>query len=112
MAAAPTILHFDLDSLNHTELVLLTKWCGLPASRAIPRELLIESLETFTPIDASMPFDEKRKSLSTWIKRHWNIVRMQMPKKVCPRCELCKDLQVLDCYTVNESLIKPGPARR
>jgi hypothetical protein len=111
MASVPS-LSLDLVELNHTELVLLAKWCGLPASRGIPREVLIESLETFKPIDVAIPFDEKRHTLSTWITRNWSIVRMQVPKKVCPKCNLCKDLQVLDCYTVNEDLIKPKRPRR
>jgi len=47
-----------------------------------------------------------------WLKRWWDNIQMQMPKKVCPNCHLCKDLQVLDCYSKNEKQIKPGPSRR
>lgn len=105
-------VHVDLALLNHTELVLLAKWCGLPSSRGMPREMLLESLETLTPVEVTIPFDEKRQLLSNWLKRWWNNIRMQMPKKVCPNCHLCKDLQVLDCYSENEKQIKPGLARR
>lgn len=111
MVAIPAI-RIDLAELNHTELVLLAKWCGLPASRGIVREVLIDSLEKLSPVETPIPFDEKRNRLSTWIKRHWNTLRMQMPKRVCPKCDLCKDLQILDCYTINEAQVRPGPARR
>lgn len=111
MARLPEI-HVDLTVLNHTELVLLAQWCGLPASRGMPREVLVESLETFTPSELPIPFDEKRKLMNEWLLRWWNNIRMQMPKKVCPNCHLCKDLQVLDCYSENEKQIKPGPVRR
>jgi len=107
MMAKVPVVHIDLSELNHSELVMLAKWCGLPASRAVPRDLLVESLEAFTPIEAPMPLDEKRKQMSEWMKRWWNVVRMQVPKKVCPDCTKCHDLQVLDCYTRNESNIHP-----
>jgi len=111
MARTPDI-HIDLNMLNHSELVLLAKWCGLPASRGMPREILMSSLETFQPAELPIPFDEKRTQMSEWLKRWWNNIRMQMPKKVCPNCHLCKDLQVLDCYSENEKQIKPGTTRR
>lgn len=111
MAKLPEF-HVDLAVLNHSELVMLAKWCGLPASRGIPREVLIESLETFTPSKLPVPFDKMREQMNEWLKRWWNNLRMQVPKKVCPDCYRCRDLQVLDCYSRNESKIKPGPARR
>ena len=111
MARTPDI-HIDLQALNHSELVLLAKWSGLPASRGMPREILIESLETFQPTMVPVPLDDKRKLMSEWLKRWWDVIRMQMPKKVCPNCHLCRDLQVLSCYSKNEASIKPGPTRR
>ncbi len=106
MARIPDV-NIDLDDLNNSELVLLAKWCGLPASRAMPRQILKESLETFIPVDVPLPFDDKRKEMKKWLLRWWDSVRMQVPKKVCPNCENCKDLQVLDCYTRNAANIKP-----
>ena len=100
-----------LTDLNHSELVLLAKWCGLPASRAFTREMLIESIETYTPIDLPVPLDDKRKATSEWMQRWWDKVRMQVPKKVCPNCHLCKDFQALDCYVLNEHHINPKRAR-
>ncbi len=111
MARIPEV-HIDLSDLNHSELVLLAKWCGLPASRAIPREVLMQSLETFDPVDVPIPLDKQRKQMSDWLKRWWDVVRMQVPKKVCPDCMKCSDLQVLDCYSRNESNINPKRARR
>lgn len=110
MAKAP-IIEFDLNSLNHSELVLLAKWCGLPASRGFPREVLVQSLETFAPTELPVPLDEKRQQMSEWLQRWWDSFQMQVAKKVCPQCHLCRDLQVLDCYTRNERNIKPGPTR-
>lgn len=111
MVKTPDI-HVDLTQLNHSELVLLNEWCGLPASRGMPREMLISALENFRPPEVPVPFDDKREALSTWIKSRWSTLRMQMPKKVCPNCHLCNDLQVLDCYTKNVNHIKPPRARR
>ena len=111
MARIPDV-HIDPSNLNHSELVLLAKWCELPASRAVPREKLIESLETFTPIETPMPLQETRVTLAKWLVRWWDRVRMQAAKKVCPRCYKCRDLQVLDCFTRNRSNIQPARPRR
>ena len=106
-------VHINLIDLNHTELVLLARWCGLPASRGIPRELIMESLETFTPVDVTIPFDDMRITVSTWLGRHYKKVAMQLAKNVCPNCiGNCGDLQVLDCYTMNETNITGRAARR
>lgn len=111
MVRVPDI-HIDLDELNHSELVALARWSGLPASRAFPRDMLVESLESFRPVEADMPFDKMREDLSTWMKRWWSIFQMQVSKKVCPTCSLCKDLQVLDCYSKNAHQINPNKRRR
>lgn len=111
MAKVPDV-HIDLSELNHSELALLAKWNGLPASRAIPRGVLVQSLKAIVPVDVPIPLDDKRKQMSEWLLRWWDVVRMQVPKKVCPNCEKCSDLQVLDCYTKNEANINPRKARR
>jgi len=95
----------DLDHLNHTELVALANWNGLNASLAYPREKILHALETFTPFEAG-PFDDMRSRMNKWLLRWWNIVRMQVPKKVCPNCSLCRDAQVLDCYSRNKDKIE------
>ena len=96
---------FDITDLNHTELVQLANWNGLKASRAYPRERIIEALENYQPFEDG-PFDHWRVKLSKWLHRWWSIVRMQVPKKVCPRCDLCRDAQVLDCYMKNKTNIE------
>lgn len=101
----------QLTDLNHSELVLLAKWCGLPASRAFPRDMLISSLENYRAIELPVPLDDKRQQVSEWLNRWWDKVRMQVPKKVCPNCHLCRDLQVIDCYSLNEHSIHPKRAR-
>jgi hypothetical protein len=105
-------VHIDLENLNHSELVLLAKWCELPASRAMPREKLIDSLETFKPVEGAVPFQDLAETLSTWLLRWWDRVRMQAAKKVCPKCHKCRDMQVLDCYTRNRANINPKRPRR
>jgi hypothetical protein len=108
--AKPPAVPVDLEQLNDSELVLLAKWNGLPASRGMPREMLIESLETFHPADVVVPLDDIRELMSKWLKIHWAQIRMQIKKKVCPECFKCRDIQVLSCYSKIESHIKPGPS--
>ena len=98
---------YDLDSMNHSELVQLANYNGLNASRAAPREVLIEHLKTFTRFE-ERPFDGMRHDLSQWLQRWWSRLRMQMPKKVCPDCFQCRDAQILDCYSRNRANIEGG----
>lgn len=93
----------SLGSLNQSELVLLANWNKLNASRALTREQLLEMLNTLTPNEQPGPFDRERQVLSDWLKRYWSSVRMQVPKKVCPDCFQCRDIQILDCYTANRA---------
>jgi len=93
----------DLTDLNHTELVLLAHWAGLPASRAIPRDDIIFSLENLVGIVYLDPLDEKRGKLSAWLRRYWKKFQLQAAKKVCPNCTHCRDAQLLECYELNKS---------
>jgi len=93
----------DLEDLNHSELVLLAKWVGLTkASRAVPREVLIESILNFEPLPFDNPFNPMRKEMSDWLKRWWDRLQMQAPKAECPNCDLCKDVQALECFEMNK----------
>jgi hypothetical protein len=100
MVTVPNI-QIDLDDLNHSELVTLASWCGLRANRGMPREVLYEHLQSFKPFKPEDPFDGARGAISSWLNRHWDRFRLQVAKKVCPNCEQCRDLQVLDCYMKN-----------
>ena len=91
----------DLSELNHTELVQLAQWLGLPASRGVPRDDLILSIENLSPLAFTSSTEEMRTKLMSWLTRHWEKIQMQAAKKVCPRCNLCRDAQVLECYTKN-----------
>lgn len=93
----------DLAEMNHSELVLLARWLGMRVSRAIPRHVLVDALQEFKVIDFRSPIDSYRKTLSTWLQRHWDRLQMQAPKDECPHCELCGDLQALDCFLLNRS---------
>ena len=92
----------DLDDLNHSELVLLCQWLGMKASRAVPRNALVSSILSLSPLAYTDTVDGKRKILSEWLKRNWDCIRMQAQKKVCPNCYECRDLQVLECYRLNK----------
>lgn len=102
--AAPDAIKWE--SLNHSELIALARWNDLPASRGHSREELIQSLQTLTPLEKHNQFDAMRTSMSNWLVRWWDKVRMQVPKKVCPNCFECRDIQILSCYSKNEASIK------
>lgn len=107
MAAPDSV---NLEDLNHSELVALARWKDLPASRAYSREELIWSLKNLRPIERPDPFDDMRESMSSWLKRWWSALQMQVAKKVCPNCFECRDIQILDCYSKNEANIKKSRA--
>lgn len=95
-------IKIDLDKLNHSELVLLSNWSGMKVTRAVPRNLIIESLKNFEPLNLPDPIDTARSRISRWLNKHWDRVQMQAQKKVCPKCHLCRDLQVVECYSANK----------
>ncbi len=95
-------LSVNLDKINHSELVALVQWIGVPASRAVPREVLIEALKSLQPFSFYDPVEEKRQHLSEFLKRYWKKIQMQATKKACPNCHLCRDAQVLECFTLNK----------
>jgi hypothetical protein len=98
----------DLDEVNNTELVALCEWAGFQASRAWPREVLLNALLKFEPPGVPEPLEKFRSSLSKWLTKYWKRIQMQAQKKVCPNCFLCGELQVLSCYAKNRKYFK-GP---
>jgi hypothetical protein len=93
----------DLTDLNHSELVLLAQWNGLNASRAVPRDEILNALQTLQPLPYKQPFEEQRQKLSAWSKRWWKAkLRMQADRRVCPRCALCPGALVLLCFQRNQ----------
>ena len=99
-------IQINLDDLNHSELVALAKWCGLEASRAHTRETIYHALYHFEPIDVPDPINAFRYKMSSWLKRYWDRVKMQAPKKSCPDCFNCRDAQALECYGKNKRFIE------
>jgi hypothetical protein len=99
-------MNIDLDMVNHTELVRLCQWMDIPATRGIPREVLVQALETFTDPEIPNPFDECRQQVSQFLERYWDRIRMQAQKKVCPDCFLCRDLQALECFNMNKKSLR------
>jgi len=100
-------IEVDFDEINHTELVKLCHWVGMPnVSRAIPRDMIIQTLEQLDVIDIHNPVDKKREELSNWMKRYWSVLEMQVRKSECPDCTLCGDLQVVECHTDNKKHFK------
>lgn len=94
---------FDLDEVNHSELVEMAKWSGIKANKGWPRQVLIECIKSFNDPDIPNPMDAKRQKMEVFQKKYWDRIRMQAPKKVCPKCSECRDLQVLACYDLNRS---------
>ena len=96
-------VRIDFDEMNHTELVELAHWVGMKNfSRAIPRELIINALQTLDPMNFPNPVDRMRGSLKSWMIRYWDRIAMQVPKSECPNCELCNDFQAVECHTENK----------
>lgn len=93
----------DYDEINDSELVALCGHLGMTnVSRAWPRHLIILALETMDPLtDLPNPLDAEREKVSKFYLRWWDRIQMQVPKKVCPNCHLCRDLQALSCYQLN-----------
>lgn len=100
-------IHLDLDAINDTELVALCKWVGIKnASRAWPREALIQSLLSMKPPTAMQVLEKQRLTLSKWLLRYWGVIQMQVQKKVCPECTLCTEIQVMTCYEKNSKYLR------
>lgn len=91
----------DLTELNHSELVLLANWNGLNVTRGLPRETIEYLLTNLVPNNRPDPFARDRQDLSSWMVKYWARIQMQVPKKVCPNCHECRELQVLDCFRAN-----------
>ena len=73
----------DLPNLNYTELLTLARRAEIPgASPAASREDLVRALETLTPIERPNPVDEVKKKLSSWMRRYWKKLRMQLPENI------------------------------
>jgi hypothetical protein len=95
-----------LDELNNTELVTLCHWVGIPASRAYPRELLLHMLEELEPVPLDNPIQPDREALQKFLQMHWPRYQMMAEKKVCPRCDECRDIQITLCYLRNRHHLK------
>lgn len=100
------VMEIDLGRVNHSELTRLCQWVGIPASRGIPRGVLIQMLENFESLDIANPIDEDRKVVSQFLHKYWDRIRMQAQKRVCPNCFLCQDIQVLECFNMNKKSLK------
>jgi hypothetical protein len=99
---------FDLDEMNHSELVKMCHWIGMKnVTRGVPRDVIIQSLTSTDTITVPNPVDKERKDLSDWMKRHWSVIEMQVPKSECPNCFLCEDAQVIECFEENKRHFKP-----
>jgi hypothetical protein len=95
---------FVLSELNHTELVGLARWIGIKnVTRGWPRELILQCIEGLNDPDIKNPVDVRRRKMEVFQQKYWDRIRMQAPKKVCPRCGECRDLQVIACYDLNRS---------
>ena len=95
-------VELDLNDLNHSELVAMARWMDMKASRGIPRDVLIHAIENLVGVDYQDSVRVKGEKLSAWLNRYWEVFQLQVKKKVCPDCHLCRDAQVLECYELNK----------
>lgn len=96
----------DPDEVNHSELVQLCQFIGIPgASRAWSRDLLLYCLTNFEDRSGPNPLDDLRQLMHEWLDLRWKNMAMQADKKVCPNCHLCRDVEVLECYVRNKNQI-------
>ena len=106
MVKLPDVPQLDIREFNESELVALCRWMGILASRAWPRSLLEQALQKFESYEIEEPFSIMRKRLSDWYHLYWDRLQMQANKGVCPDCEWCRPLQVLECYKANQRNIE------
>jgi hypothetical protein len=95
----------DLEDMNHSELVLMMRWAGMRATRAIPREDLITALRNLSPVNYSDSIETMRSKVNQWMVKYWPKLRMSVEKHVCPNCQECRDLQAYDCYYLNRKVM-------
>jgi hypothetical protein len=103
VALVPDIT-IDLGGMNHSELVRLAQWIGMAnATRAFPRDMLMEAIESMQAPEVDNPVDARRRAMKDWLTRYWDRLQMQAPKPECPDCFSCGDLQAVECYHLNKS---------
>lgn len=96
-------IRIDFNEMNHTELVKLAHWVGMKnVSRAMPRKMIIDALQSLDPIEIPNPVDGMRAANKGWMIRHWSKIAMQVLKSECPNCELCDDFQAVECHDDNQ----------
>ena len=96
-------IRIDFDEMNHSELVKLAHWVGMKnISRAMPREMIINMLQSLSPAEIPNPIDKMRSAMKSWMRRYWGRLAMQVNKSECPNCELCDDFQAVECYSENQ----------
>lgn len=94
-------LRVDLRNPNQTELVALARFNGIQACRGVPRDVLIQSLETMEPTaEGSDPFQEMRERLFRWLELYWG--KFQMQAKALP-IGLSKPNDMLDYNIVSDA---------
>ncbi len=98
------------DELNHTELVWLATYNGIPdVSRGVPRDDIIRALrEVRTIPGAKDPFKRRKGRLSSWLKKWWDKIGLEQqnpPAKHCPECVLCPDAKIAWCWMHNHEQI-------
>jgi hypothetical protein len=92
------------DEFNQTELVQLATHCDVRnASRALPRAVIIEHIQTLQDIVSYSPLNEYKIRMSAWLNHYWTAKGdLQKPAfRPCPDCTMCTDLQIVDCYEQN-----------
>jgi hypothetical protein len=99
----------SFEDLNDTELVALARFNDIRgAGRAVPRDTLIQALQSYTDIPTHSPLDWLRADMSAWLKDGWKkrSFQLQALSNRCPNCWASTDLQALACHHSNEEKIR------
>lgn len=105
----------DYDEFNHSELVSLAHFNDVRgASRAVPREDLINAIERHEDLPQNTVLHRIREEFAAWVKAHWDTqLRMQIKEPgISDEGVTCSDLQLLAYYMANEEDIQLWRATR
>ena len=101
---------FDLDDMNHSELVLLAQDQDPEAHRGMSRAKLIKTAEGQHAPLPQRQINKVRLRIMTYIVEHWQQLK---PLLDCPAqtehpraCFRCTDVQVSECALTNLQIFK------
>lgn len=94
----------NYDEFNTTELLAFAKHKDVRgATRATPREVIIDAIHNNHDVDDDSRLIEMREELSSYLKSFWDTkFQMQARHSSCPNCETCSDFLLVVCHHANK----------